>query len=120
MPHGVDNAFGEFLGDPDVLARAFERVDVEERQHRAIDRVVHGAIGMNFQRIPMPVSVLQLAPADYASVHGAHDRNRCETVTWRPAAQSHGIVSEWLKLTGQICLLLSFQRSALESNSLAG
>ncbi len=31
-----------------------------------------------------------------------------------------GIVSELLKLTGQICLLLAFQRSALKSNSLAG
>jgi hypothetical protein len=31
-----------------------------------------------------------------------------------------GITSGWLKLTGQICLLLALQRSALKSDSLAG
>jgi|HubBroStandDraft_6_1064221.scaffolds.fasta_scaffold84345_3 hypothetical protein len=31
-----------------------------------------------------------------------------------------GATSELLKITGQICLNLAFQRSALKSNSLAG
>jgi hypothetical protein len=42
----------------ELFHTAFERVDVYQDHHRAVDLVIDGAIGTDAEIVPMPISIL--------------------------------------------------------------
>src|SRR5439155_17815625 len=61
VAHGANDSFGERPRFADGPLGPFERVDIHQQQHGAVNLVVEAQVGPHAQRIPAPVFVPHLA-----------------------------------------------------------